>query len=174
MNLMTANEMSTAIGRIAATGKVLQARIHSVAVSTLAHIRDHGDTTLAARLLDALPNGQRVKALAHWYSHFSNGMAKFSIDKGTGQWKCALSDKRVVTDFDIDAAAATSFADLTTEKAPETLTVEALEKWLTRVADNGDAVFPGTNIPKVESKAVVIASELVAAMRAKKAERKAA
>jgi hypothetical protein len=170
---MTVNEMNTTIGRIKAAGGVLQARIHAVAVSTLAHIRDHGDTTIAARLLDALPNGQRVKALAHWYSHFSKGMAVFSIDKKTKQWVCKLSDKRVVTDFDIDAASATNFADLTTEKSPETMTVEALDKWLSRVASNND-MFPGTSIPKVETKAQVIASELVAVLRAKRAERAAA
>ena len=67
VKLMSVNEMTTAIGRIKAAGTVLQARIHATAVSTLAHIRDHGDTTLSCRLLDALANGQRVKALAFWF-----------------------------------------------------------------------------------------------------------
>jgi hypothetical protein len=169
IRILTAAECSTAIGRIAAGGKTLQARIHTVAVSTLDHIRAHGDTTLACRLLDALPNGVRVKSLAFWFSHFSNGKAKFSVDKATSQWKCNLSKERDDSDFDIEAADATNFADLTNEKSPETLTVKALEKMLAKVANNSD-FFPGTTIPKVEPRAQELAARLVSKLRADMAE----
>lgn len=164
VRIMTANECSTAIGRIAATGKVLQARIHTVAVSTLAHIRDHGDTTLAARLLDALANGQRVKALAFWYSHFSNGKAVFTLDKSTGQWKCKLNSERTAEDFDIEAADATNFADLTNEKTPETMDLKAFEKLLKRIGDN-DALIPGTTQPKVSAQVRALAARCVGVIR---------
>lgn len=166
VRIMTANECSTAIGRIKATGAVLQARIHTVAVSTLAHIRDHGDTTLAARLLDALANGQRVKALAFWYSHFSNGKAVFTKDKASGEWKCKLNAERAPEDFDIEAADATSFADLTNEKAPETMDLKAFEKLLKRIGDN-DALIPGTTQPKVAPEVRALAARCVAVVREK-------
>lgn len=164
IRILTTAECSQAIGRISAAGKVLQARVHTVAVSTLAHIRDHGDTTLAARLLDALPNGQRVNALAFWFGHYSNGKAKFSKDKA-GAWKCNLSGERTQADFDIEGADATCFADLTKEKAVETMTLAALEKLLTKIADNGDSFHPGTTIPKYDRKVVIMASRLVASLR---------
>lgn len=168
VRIMTANECSTAIGRIAATGKVLQARIHTVAVSTLAHIRDHGDTTLAARLLDALANGQRVKSLAFWYSHFSGGKAVFSVDKSTGQWKCKLNPERLPENFDIEGADATNFADLTNEKSPETMDIKAFEKMLKRIGDN-DAMIPGTSMPKVSADVRALAARCVAVVREKQA-----
>lgn len=144
VRIMTAGECSTAIGRIAATGKVLQARIHAVAVSTLAHIRDHGDTTLACRLLDALPNGQRVKSLAFWYSHFSGKKAVFSVDKANDLYKCKLDTARTPEDFDIEGANATTFADLTVEKTPEMMDVKAFERMLKRIGDNDGTFDNGT------------------------------
>jgi hypothetical protein len=151
VKLMTVNEMTTAIGRIKAGSASLQSRIHTTAVSTLAHIRDHGDTTLACRLLDALATGQRVKSLAFWYGHFSGKMAVFSIDKASGQWKCKLAPEWNQSKFlfDIDGANETTFADLTVEKSPETMDVKAFLKMLKRVGDN-DGFFPGTTMPKVD------------------------
>ena len=168
VRILSAAECSTAIGRIAAAGKTLQSRIHVVAVSTLDHIREHGDTTLACRLLDALPNGVRVKSLGFWFGHFSNGKAKFSQDKA-GAWKCNLSKERADSDFDIEGADATTFADLTSEKSPETMTVQMLEKMLAKVANNSE-YFPGTTIPKVEAKAQEFAARLVAKLRSDMAE----
>jgi len=149
MQLMTVNEMTTAIGRIKAGSASLQARVHTTAVSTLAHIRDHGDTTLACRLLGALATGQRVKSLAFWFGHFSGGKAVFSIDKASGEWKCKLASDRIPENFDIEAADQTTFADLTVEKSPETMDVKAFLKMLKRVGDN-DAMIPGTTMPKVD------------------------
>ncbi|MGA3251817.1 MAG: hypothetical protein ABSD12_27325 [Paraburkholderia sp.] len=172
IRILTSAECSTAIGRIAAAGKVLQDRVHTVAVSTLDHIRQHGDYTLAVRLLDALPNGVRVKSLAYWYSHFSKGKVKFSQNKDK-TWKCNLAADRTDADFDIEGAYATTFADLTSEKSPETLDVKALEKWLARTAGNSD-YFPGTAIRKVSPEAQELASRLVVNLRAALADKQAA
>lgn len=168
INIMSAGEITTAIGRIAASGKVLQARIHTVAVSTLAHIRDHGDTTLAVRLLDALANGQRLNALAFWYSRFSNGKTVMSKGKD-GQWKCNLNKDRDVTDFDIEAADATNFADLTKEPKVEPMDIKAFEKLLKRIGDN-DGVFPGTTIEKVTPAVRALAATCVGVLRDKMAQ----
>lgn len=168
IKIMSAGEITSAIGRIATVGKTLQSDIHTTAVSTLAHIRDHGDTTLAARLLDALANGQRVKALAFWFSHFSNGKAIFSQDKVTKQWKCKLNSERTPEDFDIEAADATNFADLTNEKTPETMDLKAFEKLLKRIGDN-DALIPGTTQPKVSAEVRALAAKCVGVIREKAA-----
>lgn len=141
-------------------GKV-QERIHLVAVSTLAHIRDHGDTTLATSLLDALPNGQRREALAFWYSRFSNGKATMRLDKQSGSWVCKLDKNRKPEDFDVEGAAKISFADLTKEKKPgQTFTAEQLVKWLKQKANEDGKFDDGT--PKVEEAARDLASKLVA------------
>lgn len=134
------------IERIKKIGKALQSEIHSVAVSTLAHIRDHGDYTLAVSLLDALPNGQRVKALAHWYGHFSNGAATFTFDKNGG-WGAKLLKNRTPEMFDIDGAYATSFADLVAEKGYSTLGIKEAIAYLKRKAN--DDGLNGDGTPKV-------------------------
>lgn len=146
----------------------LQARIHVVAVSTLDHIREHGDTTLACKLLGALPKGQRVKALAAWYAHFSNGMAKFSLDKSSGAWTCKLKTERLESDFDIDAASLTSYADLTEETQPgKTFTLEQLIKKLETWANEDGMIEDGK--PKVEEAARDVAAQLVATIRKSRA-----
>lgn len=131
------------IARIKRIGASLQAEIHLVACSTLAHIRDHGDYTLAVQLLDALPNGQRVKSLAYWYNRFSDGAAIFTQKSGEG-WACKLSKTRTAEMFDVDAAYETSFADLTSEKNPVTMTVPQVLAYLKRKADDDAANADGS------------------------------
>jgi hypothetical protein len=138
------------IDRIRKIGKALQNEIHVVAVSTLSHIRDHGDYTLAVRLLDALPNGQRVKALAHWYGHFSSGAATFSFDK-SGGWGAKLLKARTPEMFDIEGAIETSFADLVEEKGYSTLNVAQVVAYLKRKANENGVNPDGT--PKVAPEA---------------------
>jgi hypothetical protein len=167
VNIMTAGEITTAIGRIATTSKALQSDIHTTAVSTLAHIRDHGDTTLAVRLLDALANGQRLNALAFWYSRFSAGKAVMSKGKD-GQWKCNLNKDRAISDFDIEGANDTNFADLTKEPKVEPMDIKAFEKLLKRIGDN-DGVFPGTTTEKVTPAVRALAAACVALTREKTA-----
>lgn len=143
-------ECAKKIGKIKRIGATLQREIHLVAVSTLAHIRDHGDYTLAVQLLDALPNGQRVKALAHWYGHFSNSAATFSFDKNGG-WMCKLLKARTPEMFDIDGAFATSFADLVAEKGYTSLNLAQVAKWLQRKANDDGKNPDGT--PRVTEEA---------------------
>lgn len=148
------------IGRFA--GK-LQSRIHVVAVSTLVHIQQHGDTTLAASLLDVLPKGQRIEALAFWYKHFSNGKAVFARDKNSGTWTCKLDKDRMESDFDVAGASLMTFAELTKEAAPgKTFTVEALIKMLKAKADEDGSFENGQ--PKVDEAARDLAADLLASI----------
>lgn len=149
-NIISQADCQKKIARIKRIGHTLQGEIHAVAVSTLAHIRDHGDYTLAVQLLDALPNGQRVKALAHWYGHFSNGAATFSFDK-SGGWGCKLLKARTPEMFDVTGAYMTSFADLVAEKGYTTLNLEQVKAWLKRKANDTGLNPDGT--PRVAEEA---------------------
>lgn len=159
----TAEKCKSNISRIKRAGKALQVLIHETATSTLAHIRDHGDWTLACALLDAMPNGQRVKALAHWYNHFSDGAVKFSFDPNAG-WTCKLAKNRTPEQFDVEGAYAKSFADLTAEKEPTTMSVKQAIAYLKRKANDDKRNDDGT--PKVSDEA----RELFAKLYAKAAE----
>ena len=145
------------IARIARVGKIFQREVHMVAVSTLAHIRDHGDPRLALRLIEAMPNGQRVKALAYWYGHFSGHGVSFAFDKANG-WTAKMAKKWSAETFDVEGAYETSFADLTAEKGYSTMTVQQLVTMLQRKADE-DGLHPN-GAPKVEPAARELALNL--------------
>lgn len=161
ITILNRDECKRAIAGIRRVAGKVQERIHQVAVSTLAHIRDHGDTTLATSLLDALPNGQRREALAFWYGRFSNGKAAMRLDKQSGSWICKLAKDRSPEDFDVEGAAKITFADLTKEKKPgQTFTAEQLVKWLRSKANDDSVYEDGT--PKVEEAARDLAAKIVA------------
>lgn len=147
----TIEKCKSNIKRIKSLGGKLQSLIHLTAVSTLVHVRDHGDWTLAVSLLDALPNGQRVKALAHWYSHFSDGAIKFTYGGAAAGWTCKLAKNRTPEMFNIDGAVATSFADLTAEKSPSTMSLKQAIAYLKRKANDDKLNDDGT--PKVSEEA---------------------
>jgi len=82
MELLTgASAISTAITSIANRGKKFDTDLHIVAVSTLSHAIQHGDITLANKLIAALPKSQRTYALRDWYINFG----PFAYDSATKQ-----------------------------------------------------------------------------------------
>ena len=154
------------IAKIAKVGSALQAEIHSVGVSVLDHIREHGDYTLATRLLGALPNGQRVKALAAWFREFSGGAAVFSYDASNQCWKCKLDPNRTDEQFRIEEANRVSFADLNPEKGYSTLTLKGFMGYLKRKA-NEDGTNPDGSVkvePAVREAAALFYGNLKSAM----------
>jgi phage major head subunit gpT-like protein len=151
--------LRAAIKRIASRSAVVNSNIHVVAVSSLAHARDHGDWTPAALLLNALPSGQRVKALAFWFKRFSNG--KLSFHKADDGWKGKLAKERNVADFDIEGAMAVTFGDLTAEKKPDSvLTTEALVKILAKRAEKTE--FDDTGEKRVATRAAIVLAATLA------------
>lgn len=116
------------IGAVASSSAAVNEEIHVLAVSSLAHVRDHGDWTPVALLLNALPNGQRVKALAFWFRHFS--AEKLIMRKADEGWLGTLAKTRAKEDFDVDAAMLTTFGDLTVERDPSIATVASIVKKL--------------------------------------------
>lgn len=164
IKLMTQGDLMKAIPLLAADARTVQDRIHVCGCSALDHVRAHGDTTGFVALLNALPNGQRVKALAYWASHFSSKKLVLTYDKKAKTWVAVLSKQRSDSDFNIADAMAITFADLTEEQAPKTMTVEMLIKKLTSASTNSEN-FDGTDIPKVEPAARALAAKLLAFVR---------
>lgn len=165
LKLLTAADLLAAIPALKQDADSVQERIHLYAVSGLDHVRAHGDTTGVVALMNALPRGQRVKALAFWMKKFSNSKLILTFDKDGKVWAAKLSKQRVDGDFDIEGAEAVTFADLTDEKDPQSTTVEGLIKSLVGKSTNSEN-FDGTEIPKVTPEARKLAAALVAFARA--------
>lgn len=163
VKLLTQGDVAKLIDTIKVSAGELQSSIHQAGCSTLDHARAHGDYTGITRLMDALPNGQRVKALAYWYGHFSNGKVSLSRNKETGAWQVNKDRfaSRVDEDFRVADACETTFADLTVEKDPQSLTLAKFIKNLSRSATNTER-FDGTDVEKVTPKTRAFASRLMA------------
>jgi hypothetical protein len=151
-NILKADEIRTRTGVLRSTAATLQVEIHVLAVSCLAHIRDHGDWTLFTGLLDAIPKGQRVQALVLWSSVFSGKLVSFSAKPGEGYvGKLARGWETKKYLFDIEGAFATTFADLVPERGYSTLTIGAALAYIKRKA-NDTGLHPDGS-PKVDPKA---------------------
>lgn len=67
---MNAAEINKAIASIASRGKKLDADIQNAGLSIIHHVQEHGDSTLADKLVLALPKGSRKLALTEWFLAF--------------------------------------------------------------------------------------------------------
>lgn len=68
--IKTAKLIQSKIDSVQRRGKTLDNDIHVLGVSVLSHASEHGDTTLADRLVQALPKGSRKLALVEWMLAF--------------------------------------------------------------------------------------------------------
>jgi len=161
MKVLSQSALSDFIGKIAASAKEVQENIHVAAWNALDHTRVHGDYSNALKLLNALPNGTRVKSLAYWFTKMSSGKFRPLQNGKTKVYECEkLGADRTDADFLMDQAEVTNFADLTSEKDPAPLTLDKFIKGLKRTAEN-DGVFEGTDIPKVAPEARALALQIV-------------
>ena len=85
--------INTAIDSIKTRGKSLDKDIHQAAVSCLDHAEQHGDITLAEKLVKALPNSSRRNALRDWFMAYG----KFNYDMKS---KGFTYDKEAVTNLE--------------------------------------------------------------------------
>lgn len=167
LKLLSLQETGTRIEALAISAKNVQEEIHLIGVSCLAHARDHGDIRPMQNLLNALPNGQRVRGLVAWARNFSSKKLSMKQDASKA-WVVEIQSERVTEDFKVDEAMAITFADYTAEKDPTTVTVESMIRNLSRTANN-DELHEGTNVPKVSPEARAEAAKLVAYYRANQA-----
>jgi hypothetical protein len=173
LNLLSREACVERIVSIRESARGLQDSIHIVAVSTLAHIRDHGDWTVAASLLNALPSGQRVQTLAKWFNHFSGKQINFFQDKKAGNvFTGKLVDGWKADKFDVDSAMATQFGDLEAEKVNSVITLDKLRHMIARVANNTGSNKDGSR--KVSDVTMAAASKCVALLDELKAAQSAA
>ncbi len=113
-----ASNLNTAIAKVKTLGVELDKHIHVTAVSVLNHFILHGDCTLATNLVDAMPKSGRKKALIEWFRTFGNlkyDTKREVFGKGTKEEQNNL-----------EGAAAMPFWDLTAEKDPKPITIEAI------------------------------------------------
>ena len=159
-------DVSKRVARVCRIGVRIESEIHLLACSILEHTRLHGDYTAGEQLLNGLPRGTRVKSLAFWFKEMSNGKLAFKIDdskKYVGDLKKDRNDE----DFKMDAAVATTFADLTNEVAPVSVTVKSLLSSLSRKATNAEMFDDGVT-PKVTPEARDVASRILAFVKENK------
>lgn len=64
--LITAADIQKAITSIAGRGAKLDGDIQKTGLAVLSHVDAHGDTTLADKLVQAMPKGGRKLALVEW------------------------------------------------------------------------------------------------------------
>lgn len=66
------------IKTIANRGANFDKLVQSTAIDVIKHVEEHGEVSLACKLFNALPNGSRRNALAHWFMKF--GKIKLNVD----------------------------------------------------------------------------------------------
>jgi len=127
-------KLNTAIKSIGTRGKQLDGDIHLAAVSCLYHAEQFGDHTLITRLVNAMPNSGRPKALVRWVEDFS----LLSFDKETKAFKITSSKKKV---WNIEGASEMPFWEYLPEKDIAELSIDALVKFVVgkieKASDNG-------------------------------------
>lgn len=102
-------DMEKAIASIQNRGLKLTQDIHLCAVSVLAHLAAHGDTTLVNRLLLAMPKSTRSKALRDWFLRF--GKLTLNTDKESAKTMPLIYNKEGAND--VKGAEAMPFWELT-------------------------------------------------------------
>lgn len=100
--MRTQKQILAAIQHIAITGKGLDQAVQSVGLDVLLHVDQHGEVSLANKLLKALPKGARAKALADWFQRF--GKIAVNTDKATAKEFPLVFDKARTTDVELAAS----------------------------------------------------------------------
>lgn len=162
IEILSVSAIGEVLDKIATTAKALQSQIHQCAVSALAHTFESGDYRSVTRLLNALPNGQRVQALAVWFEAMSEKL--LVIKKANGSFSVALVDgwkaklEAMVVEELLEVAMATDYGAFTKESKPTAMTLEKMIKWLEAKAQATD--------DDVEPAAKAVAAKLVSNYKA--------
>lgn len=152
--------IAKAILSISNRGAKLDGDIHLAGVSVLAHVTEHGDTTLADKLVQAMPKGSRKLALVEWMlAHGQVSVLDAKAAKETGR---VFAIDRAKT-YDEAGAIATSWVEF--RKEPEVSTafdagaaVAAVMKRLTAASKGGKAI-EGKSEAIAQAKALLLALE---------------
>lgn len=135
---MNAAEINKAIASIAARGKKLDSDIQTAGLSILNHVQEHGDSTLADKLVLALPKGSRKLALTEWLLAFGKLriLSKTNPDDASRIAGGAIFAYDKTKHTDLESAAAKPWYDFKPE--PDVLTAfdaqSAVQAVLTKLA----------------------------------------
>lgn len=115
--------ITKAIDSVAGRGKRLDADIQLAGLSILSHIDGCGDTTLADRLVNALPKGSRRLALVEWF--VAHGKMRV-LNKGDKAEAEAIKAGRIFKHeasrkTDMEGASAKQWHEFRTESEPSTV-----------------------------------------------------
>lgn len=100
--MRTQKQILTAIQHVAITGKCLDESVQSIGLDILQHVDQHGEVSLANKLLKALPKGARAKALADWFQMY--GKIIVNTDKATAKQFPLVFHKEGTTNLEGAAA----------------------------------------------------------------------
>jgi hypothetical protein len=163
--ILTPAQVLAGLPTLRKSAEDLTANIHQYAVSTLDHVREHGDIRGVTSLLNALPRSQRVQGLAAWFRHFSTNKLTLKLT-GTA-WTCELRKDRTDEDFKVAESMETTYADLTKEPEQKAITMAKFIGQIEKVANDTTTLKNGAR--KVPVEVAELAAEMVRTIRAKAA-----
>ena len=150
------------VDSIKVRGARLDTDLHLAAVSCAAHWAEHGDYTVASRLLKAMPKSTRRNALVAWFMHFTS-LVK-NPDKATQGDHILVSIKGDAKRWDEAEAIETPFWEF---KAKEGVSVFSFDSYITSMTKGIDRALAEPTISdeqraKLEAtKAVLVAAPAV-------------
>lgn len=153
-------EINKAIASIANRGAKLDGDIHKAGVSVLAHATEHGDTTPADKLVQAMPKGGRKLALVEWMlAHGQLALMDKAEAKATGRLFKLDRDRKL----DVEGAIGTPWTEFKKEAAVHTAfdAQAAVASVLKRIKD---AAKNGRDV-KGKAEALADAEALVALLK---------
>ena len=132
MTLKTTAQVKSAIKSIKTTGAKLQQAIHETGMQCLHHAQQHGDTTLLASLVDAMPRSTRREDFKLWVHAHSPLTVSFNKKEG----KHEVKGKNITdaANWKLEEAEATPFWDFTEDKPSKLYTPEAMMHALRAIA----------------------------------------
>jgi len=99
---MTIKQAMSTIKLISKAGATLDARIHEVAVSGLAHYGEHGDLTTLTELCHAMPKSGRGNALKLWCTkHVGKAQIKWNAKAYSGKGGFVKANTLSAVDIDL-------------------------------------------------------------------------
>lgn len=96
--LTTRHGIDAAIIAIGHSASAVQNDVQQVGLAVMQHIDKHGEVSLAVKLVQALPEGQRRDSLVQWFLLFSK--AALNKDKSSKAERPLVFDKEKETDLE--------------------------------------------------------------------------
>lgn len=140
--LSTKHGIEAAITAIGHAASAVQNDIQQVGLAVIAHIEKHGEVSLAVKLVNALPEGQRRDSLVQWFLSYSK--AGLNKDKASKAQRPLVFDGEKETD--IEGATATPWFKAKKAGNPYTDALDVQKEVKRLLKRIGDASAKGRSI----------------------------